>query len=74
MPERLDTIKCDYRNIIFIAFQQLRIALNVHFVECVLTLAACGAHRHLRVFAEMATRSGIDDDFCFHGLVLVLLL
>ena len=67
MSKSLDTIDCDHGNVIFVAFQQLRVALDIHFVERVLTGTTGGEHRLLSLFAEMATRSRVDDDFSFHS-------
>ena len=66
VPKRLDTIKCDHRNVIFVALQQLRVTLDIHFVERVLS-ATGGAYSLLGLFAEVATRSGVENDFGLHG-------
>lgn len=65
VPEDLDSIKCDHRNVIFVPRQQMIITLNVYFIEKVISFAVGVLNRGLRLFTEMTAWPGVDDHLSF---------
>jgi hypothetical protein len=65
VPEGLNAVNHDYRNIVSIPAQQRRISFDIHLVESVIIGAVCGANHGLRDFTEMAAGLRVDSDFRF---------
>ena len=65
VPECLDTIDSDYRNVILVASQQSGITFNVDLDERIFVETPGGFHRPLGFVAEMTAGAAVDDDTSF---------
>ena len=65
MSKRLNTVNRDHRNIVFVAFQKLRIRFNIHLLKRVFIWALSCADRLLGLITEVTIWSGVDDDARF---------
>ena len=61
VSKRLNTVNRDHWNIVFVAFQKVRIRFNVHLLKRVFIWALSCADRLLGLITEVTIRAGVDD-------------
>lgn len=62
MTKRFNAVNSNYRNVVLITAQQIRIAFNVDLIKRIFIRAARGFDGLPGFVAEMTTRPAVDDD------------